>query len=336
MIIGLTGLNAAGKGAVAEFLKASGFTFHSLSDVIRDTLAARSEPPTRENMIRVGNELRTVGGPAALAIAILKRLDDAHNHVVDSFRNPAEVLAFRERGDYALVEVQAPEAVRFARIRGRGRIGDPHDLATFRELEQRELTGDPAGQQLLATAALADHRVVNDGDLAALNAQLAPLVLALLQSQKRPGWDDYLMSIAHEVALRSNCIKRRVGAVIAKDRRIVSTGYNGTPRGAPNCSDGGCPRCNTLATSGTRLDECLCSHAEENSIAQAAYHGTRVAGATIYVTLSPCLICTKMIINSGIREVVYNADYPLGETALALLRTCGVAVRQHVLSRVRR
>jgi dCMP deaminase len=136
------------------------------------------------------------------------------------------------------------------------------------------------------------------------------------------------MSIARVVASRSNCIKRKVAAIIVKDKRIVSTGYNGTPRGARNCNEGGCPRCNSMAPSGTALEECLCSHGEENAITQAAYHGTSLKGATLYTTFAPCLLCTKMIINSGISEVVYNQDYPLNERALGLLKECGVVVRR--------
>jgi dCMP deaminase len=115
--------------------------------------------------------------------------------------------------------------------------------------------------------------------------------------------------------------------VITKDRRIISTGYNGTPRGVRNCNEGGCPRCNAFAEGGTRLDECLCSHAEENTITQAAYHGVTVRGGTIYTTFSPCLTCTKMIINAGIEEVVYSAEYPLGDTALELLHEAGLKLR---------
>ncbi|MBI2194070.1 MAG: dCMP deaminase family protein [Planctomycetes bacterium] len=136
------------------------------------------------------------------------------------------------------------------------------------------------------------------------------------------------MRIASVVALRSNCVKRKVAALVVKDRRIISTGYNGTPRGVRNCNEGGCPRCNSHAPSGTRLEECLCSHGEENAITQAAYHGTRLQGATLYSTDAPCLLCAKMIINSGIVEVVYHQDYPMNEGALKLLREAGVAVRQ--------
>ena len=114
------------------------------------------------------------------------------------------------------------------------------------------------------------------------------------------------MDIAKVVASRSNCMKRKVAAIIVRDKRVISTGYNGTPRGTVNCNEGGCPRCNGMAPSGTALDECLCSHGEENAIVQASYHGVSLKDAIIYSTFAPCLMCAKMIINSGIREVVYN------------------------------
>ena len=93
----------------------------------------------------------------------------------------------------------------------------------------------------------------------------------------------------------------------------------------------GCPRCNSFAEGGTRLDECLCSHGEENAITQASYHGVSVRGGVLYTTFCPCLMCTKMIINAGIEEVAYNAAYPLGDLSLKLLREAGVKVRQVAL-----
>ena len=119
-----------------------------------------------------------------------------------------------------------------------------------------------------------------------------------------------------------------MAAVVTLDKRIISTGYNGTPRGTRNCNEGGCPRCNDLAVGGTRLDECLCSHGEENAIVQAAYHGVGLKGSTIYSTFAPCLLCATMIINSGISEVVYNKDYPLNDSAFNLFNEAGVKVRR--------
>jgi len=144
----------------------------------------------------------------------------------------------------------------------------------------------------------------------------------------RPDWDTYFMDIAHVVATRGNCIRRRVAAVAVKDKRVVSTGYNGTPRGVTNCCDGGCARCAGDAPTGADLGECVCSHAEENAITQAAYHGTSLAGAVLYVTLSPCLICAKMIINAGIGEVIYENEYEFSQQTRALLEQAGVKCRR--------
>ena len=136
------------------------------------------------------------------------------------------------------------------------------------------------------------------------------------------------MSIARVVASRSNCVKRRVGAVIALDRRIISTGYNGTPRGVANCFDGGCPRCASDTASGENLGDCICAHAEENAIVQAAYHGISVRGGILYCTISPCLMCSKMIINAGIAEVIYEHEYEFTTQAKSLFEEAGVKCRQ--------
>ena len=146
----------------------------------------------------------------------------------------------------------------------------------------------------------------------------------------RPDWDTYFMEIAHVVSTRANCSRRKVAAVIVSDRRIISTGYNGTPRGVTNCFEGGCPRCSGNAPSGTSLEECICVHAEQNAICQAAYHGISVADATIYVTISPCLTCAKLIINAGIKEVVYGGDYAFTEQTERLLIEAGVKCRRYL------
>lgn len=135
------------------------------------------------------------------------------------------------------------------------------------------------------------------------------------------------MDIARVVATRSNCRRRHVAALLVKDRRIISTGYNGTPRGITNCCEGGCKRCAGTAPSGGELEECICSHAEENAITQAAYHGIATQGAMLYCTLSPCLTCAKMIINSGIIEVVYEDEYEFSAQTKVLLQEGGVRFR---------
>ena len=153
--------------------------------------------------------------------------------------------------------------------------------------------------------------------------------MANKRTDPRPSWDDYFMEIAQVVSKRSNCTRRHVAAIIVKDRHILSTGYNGTPHGVRNCFDGGCPRCSGDVASGTHLEECLCVHAEQNAICQAAFFGHAIKDATIYITISPCLTCAKLIINSGIKEVVYGGDYAFLDTVKEMFAAAGVSHRKY-------
>jgi len=141
----------------------------------------------------------------------------------------------------------------------------------------------------------------------------------------RPSWDDYFIDIARHVATRSTCLRRHVGAVIVKDKRILSTGYNGAPRGLPHCSETGCLREKLGIPSGQRQEICRGLHAEQNAIVQAALYGVAVEGAQIYCTHQPCITCAKMIINAGIVRVVFAQEYP-DELGWSMLEEAGVAL----------
>ena len=145
----------------------------------------------------------------------------------------------------------------------------------------------------------------------------------------RPSWDDYVMELAQVVAKRSNCSRRHVGAVVMRNNHILSTGYNGTPHGVKNCFAGGCPRCAGTTKSGSHLEECLCVHAEQNAICQAALYGISLEGATVYITLSPCLTCAKLMINAGISEVVYDGQYEFLDTVKKMFKSSGVKYREY-------
>ncbi|MCP5468190.1 MAG: AAA family ATPase [Deltaproteobacteria bacterium] len=329
MIIGLTGKNASGKGEVAKVLQEGGFYYLSLSDQLREELKNRGLEVTRENLIHVGREMRLLYGGGVLADRALQKIAIDKNYIVDSIRNPREVEVLRRLKDFKLVHVTAPIEERFLRIQARNREGDPQDLEAFKTLEAREAqSADPNAQQLDETALLADAELENSLSLDELRTRVKELIRQFSSQKKRPDWDEYFMNIAQMVALRSNCMKRKVAAVIVRDRRIISTGYNGTPRGIKNCNEGGCPRCHSFEKSGVSLGECFCSHAEENAIVQAAYHGVSIKGSSIYSTFSPCLICTKMILNSGIAEVIYSSQYEMGVETLRLLEEAGIKVRQ--------
>lgn len=130
---------------------------------------------------------------------------------------------------------------------------------------------------------------------------------------KRPDWDTYFMEITHIIAKRSNCLRRQVGAILVKDHRIITTGYNGAPAGMAHCSDlGGCTRERMGFRSGEGHEYCRALHAEQNAVIQAAIMGVSIAGATLYCTHNPCSLCARILIGVGIERVVYSGDYPDG------------------------
>ncbi len=162
--------------------------------------------------------------------------------------------------------------------------------------------------------------------------RLEHLILPVMNTakQQRPDWDTYFMDITQVVKRRGNCLRRQVAAVIVNGRRIISTGYNGTPSGIRNCNEGGCPRCASDAPPGEQLGDCICAHAEENAIVQAAYHGVALKDSVLYCTDSPCLLCAKMIITAGIKEVVYEHIYFRNRQVTDLFREAGVRCRRFI------
>lgn len=142
--------------------------------------------------------------------------------------------------------------------------------------------------------------------------------------EHRPTWDEYFIAITKQVATRATCLRRKVGAIIVKDKRILTTGYNGAPRGVKSCLEiGKCMRQELGVPSGQRHEICRALHAEQNAIIQAAYHGVQIAGSDIYSTTQPCVLCAKMLINAGIKKIYYYEEYP-DELALELLKEAGV------------
>ncbi len=143
----------------------------------------------------------------------------------------------------------------------------------------------------------------------------------------RKSKDVYFAEIADLVSSRSTCLRNQVGAVLVKDGQILSTGYNGAPRGLPHCSEVGCLRERLGVPPGERHELCRGLHAEQNAIIQAAYHGVSVRGAILYCTTRPCSICTKMLINAGIEEIIYIEEYD-DKLAAELVKEAGLKIRR--------
>ena len=142
---------------------------------------------------------------------------------------------------------------------------------------------------------------------------------------ERPSWNQYFMSITRMVATRSTCLRRHVGAILVKEKRILSTGYNGAPAGLKHCIEVGCLREEASIPSGTRHELCRALHAEQNAIVQAAYHGISIAGSTLYCTNKPCVICSKMLINAGIKRIFFDEAYD-DDLADAMLDEAGIEI----------
>lgn len=234
---------------------------------------------------------------------------------------------------FILVSVDAPVTVRWKRFQQRLRAlenvpaEDELSLEEFLQRSDDHLYNATSG--LLSLISRATIRLLNtSSDLAHLYANLGKLDLTN-EDRLRPSWDQYFMHLASLAAQRSNCMKRRVGCVLVREKRVISTGYNGTPRGLKNCGDGGCGRCNGGQGSGHGLSTCLCLHAEENALLEAGRERIR-EGAILYCDTCPCLTCSIKIAQVGISEVIYSQGYSMdGETA-AVFREAGVQLRQFV------
>ncbi|KAL5370073.1 Dcd1p-like dCMP deaminase [Cryptosporidium parvum] len=170
-----------------------------------------------------------------------------------------------------------------------------------------------------------DYYISYFTDFSDLEKKLINLGLSKIDS--RPNWDEYFMKIAKLASQRSNCVSRKVGSVIVKDKKIISTGYNGTPKNMKNCFEGGCTRCsNPNRVEGKSLETCSCMHAETNALLFAGID--KCIGATIYVTLMPCISCTKNIIQCEIERVVFTTEYAIPDeiSTIKLLRDSNVKV----------
>ena len=228
---------------------------------------------------------------------------------------------------FILVSVSAPLTTRFHRHQSQPHR-PPLTLETFVSASDAHLYDPQTGLQPLISRATV--RLLNtSSDLAHLYATLGKLDLAD-EERLRPSWDSYFMALASLAAQRSNCMKRRVGCVlVGRTRRVISTGYNGTPRGLRNCGDGGCPRCNDGSSSGASLATCLCIHAEENALLEAGRERIR-DGSVLYCDTCPCLTCSIKICQVGIGEVVYSQGYSMDSDTAAVFREAGVKLRQFV------
>lgn len=239
------------------------------------------------------------------------------------------VDALQKRPFFLMISVDAPVSVRWQRFKDRCTASN----LTPPSLEEFVLRNDAhqyaPGTGLGALFQRAQLKLLNSTPtISSLHHALRALNLPN-EARLRPSWDQYFMRLADLAAHRSNCMKRRVGCVLVRGRRVISTGYNGTPRGMTNCNAGGCSRCNSASRAGADLSACLCLHAEENALLEAGRD--RIGEqAILYCNTCPCLTCSVKITQVGIAEVVYNHGYLVDTRTAEIFREGGVRLRQFV------
>jgi len=299
MLIGLVGHPSSGKRTVAEMLQKMGFYYISFSDILTEELTKKGMPITEENLTKIKEELISRQGADYLAKKAVEQLKDGENYVLTAMTLPEELNLLEKREDFLLVKIT------------------------------KSIKDNQNDYSIISQAKVV---LLNNSTKEKLSEKVEKLVkdwLFKLQDS-RPDWDHYFMNIAEQVKMRCNCLSAKKGAIIVKDKMILSTGYNGTPKGIKHCTEGGCPRCTSRhlgkIKSGVYSEPCICVHSEENAIIQAAYNGTSTKGSIMYTTFTPCTNCAKMIINAGIVEVIAKVAYP-DDIGTQLLKEAGVKLR---------
>ncbi|KAF1943885.1 hypothetical protein EJ02DRAFT_399590 [Clathrospora elynae] len=323
MFIGLCGGICAGKASIASYL----VEVHNFKRIRLARTAKKSATNLHVPSVDPGADdtQHTFTDIDSLLDFVTLRWKEAW--VTTDIWDHADVDALLRRPFFLLVSVDAPVNVRWQRFKGQCAATQlpPPTLEEFVLRNDEHLFAPGTG--LSALFQRAQIKLLNStASITALRDAISSLNL-MDEARLRPSWDQYFMQLADLAARRSNCMKRRVGCCVVREMRVVSTGYNGTPRGMKNCNDGGCPRCNNAARGGVSLSTCLCLHAEENALLEAGRD--RIGKeTTLYCNTCPCLTCSVKITQVGISEVVYNQGYVVDTETAKIFADGGVTLRQ--------
>lgn len=330
MKIGVTGTFCAGKDTFAEYLIQQGYEHISLSDMIREECSSRGFAITRDNLQRIGNEMRGKEGAGILAKKAIAKMNPSKNYVITSIRNPLEVKELAKSKNFTLVKIDAPIELRFKRILERGRKeNDPSTLEEFQESERREMeSADENSQKIKDCMDMALFTIINDSltkdEFYSKIKDSLPAIEAAA-AYTRPTWDEYFIELMKVIGTRGTCNRGRSGCVIVKDKRVVATGYVGAPAGLAHCDEVGHWFKKTIHEDGNITQHCIRTvHAEANAIAQAAKYGINIDGATLYCKMEPCLDCTKLLISAGIKRVVCDKRYQAAKESREMLEEAGI------------
>lgn len=348
MLIGISGTLGSGKTEVARYLIFQGFKLLVLEEEggiseKTDRLRISTDTENGNNGARNGSHksasIDAISSSEPLfrdteAYKTFSSFDDLLEYATLNWRDhfvllhvshSGQLQTLQKRPFFLHVWVDAPIHTRYARYVAKSAPG--LSLDAFVSLSDEELYRPD--KPLVEINSQADVKIVNTST-SIKNLYIKLSELNLLDGLRlRPTWDSYFMQLANLAALRSNCMKRRVGCVLVRDNRVVATGYNGTPRHLTNCNEGGCPRCNNGQGNGAGLSTCLCLHAEENALLEAGRDRIGLTGKCIlYCNTCPCLTCSVKIVQSGINEVVFAQSYSMDEMSHKVMSEAKIVLRQ--------
>jgi len=330
MIIGVSGLLASGKGQLCKYLESKGYACLSLSDIIRLEILFRKQEITRESLQKIGNELRQKFGSDVLTKRVFHFVEADKNYVIDSIRNISEVEYIKKSSNnrFMMIWVDSDIKLRVKRINERNREKDPTTLKDLKATEKKEFSKNVHEQQMGLIRKKADVIITNNSTLEEFHKKIEKVLqkeIPKYDKYIRPSWDEYFMEIMKTVSKRSTCDRGRTSAIIVKDKRIIATGYAGSPPGTEHCDEVGHLFETRCDKDGNESKHCIRTiHAEQNAIAQAAKFGISVDGATIYLNMEPCFSCAKLLISAGIKRVVCQKKYHAGEMTREILKKAGV------------
>lgn len=320
MLIGISGTASSGKTEVARYLTFQGFVLLEVGKSSNQNTEILTESIYSSSMES------TVFDTIDLLIDYVT-LNWRNNFVLKDINDTDTLHALQKRPFFLHLSTDAPIKLRHERYKAKH--SSQITLENF--IDECDHNLFSASNPLVEINNQANIKIINTSkSIKNLFIKLSELNL-IDYSRLRPTWDSYFMRLADLAALRSNCMKRRVGCVIVRGNRVIATGYNGTPRHLTNCNEGGCDRCNKGQGSGAALSTCLCLHAEENALLESGRDriaGNHDEGSVLYCNTCPCLTCSIKIVQSGIKEVVYAQSYSMDSATHKVMSEANIILRQ--------
>jgi len=333
--IAIVGMCGSGKSVVADELVKKGYKFFRFGQITLDIIKQQNLEPNEENQKKIREAIRQqhgMGGFATLNLPKIEELLQKGNVVGDGLYSWDEYKILKQKfPDMKVIAVYAPPKVRYERLSKRQPDKNDQNLRnhhfSIEEARSRDLSeienSDKGGP-----IAMADYLLNNTSsieDIKKETNQVIDNIEGTEKEYKRPTWDEYFLGIMQQVAKRGTCDRGRTGCVIVKDKRILATGYVGSPKGLSHCDEVGHQIKKTVHENGEVSQHCVrTAHSEMNAICNAARHGIAVDGATMYTKFEPCSVCAKSIINSGIKRVVCDKMYHAAKDTREMFIQAGV------------